>query len=473
VRATEEVRASDAQPLEQATPAPGGFLKTSAGAVALATFFFLVSTLFGDSAGWHSLGALVVGPALFLFTLPILARQAQREGDRTLYHLLIFALVLKLLGALVRYFLGTNVYGGGVDATAYDRVGAELAVSFRAGDFSGIEELTGTSFIEVATGILYTIIGRTMIGGFVFYSWLAFIGLFFFYRAFTIAVPEGRKRTYARFVFFLPSLLVWPSSIGKEAWMVFCLGIAAYGAAKMLSGKTFQGIGIAAIGLGGAALPRAHIAALAGVAIGFGMVVRRPRAELRQLGPLIKLVSLGLIVVAGVFFVGQASDFVQSAGVDTEGGFTGALEEVADRTSGGKSNFEAPVLTSPGRAPLAIFTVLFRPTIADARSPTALLAAGEGTFLVLLTLVRFRWMFASFRLIRRRPYVTFAIAMVGALILAFSAVSNLGVLARERVQLLPFFFVLLSIPSKKWLEAREARDGRLHGGDVIVRPVPN
>ena len=239
---------------------------------------------------------------------------------------------------------------------------------------------------------------------------------------------------------------------------MFTLGIVAFGAARMLSGNTFKGLGIAALGLWLAALPRAHIAALAGVAIGFGMVLRRPRAELRQLGPIIKVVSLALIAVAAVFFIGRASEFVSGAGIETEGGLSEALEQVADRTSGGKSNFEAPVITSPGRAPLAIFTVLFRPTLADAQSPTALLAATEGTFLVILTIVRLRWILAATRLARRRPYIAYAIAMAGALILAFSAVSNLGVLARERVQLLPLYFVLLAVPSKKWLAKREERD---------------
>ncbi len=458
MRTTEEVRTSDTMPQEKESPPTGGVLQTSLGAVGLAAFFFLLSMLFGDSPVWHALGAVVVGPALFAFTLPILARQAKREGDRTLFYLLVLALVLKLVGALVRYFLGTNVYGGGVDARAYDIAGAELAAGFKHGDFSGVEGTTGTHFIDLLTGIVYTVIGRTMIGGFVFFSWLAFIGLFLFYRAFTIAVPEGRKRTYARFVFFLPSLLVWPSSIGKESWMMFCLGIIAFGAASMLTGKMLKGIGIAAVGLWWAALPRAHIAGLAGVAIGVGVVLRRIRPEHRQLGPIIKVASLALVAVAALFFVGRASEFVQEAGINTEGGFASTLEEVADQTGGGKSNFDAPVITSPGRAPLAIFTVLFRPTLIDARSPTALIAAAEGTFLVILTLIRFRWLFAAARLARRRPYVTFAIAMVGALIIAFSAVSNLGILARERVQLLPFYFVLLSVPSKKWLAKREERD---------------
>ena len=34
--------------------------------------------------------------------------------------------------------------------------------------------------------------------------------------------------------FFIPSLLFWPSGIGKEAWMMFGLGLAAYGVAKVL-----------------------------------------------------------------------------------------------------------------------------------------------------------------------------------------------------------------------------------------------
>ena len=34
------------------------------------------------------------------------------------------------------------------------------------------------------------------------------------------------RRRYALLVLFLPSLLFWPSSIGKEAWMTLALGLA-------------------------------------------------------------------------------------------------------------------------------------------------------------------------------------------------------------------------------------------------------
>ncbi len=131
---------------------------------------------------------------------------------------------MKLAGAVARYYVAFSVYGGNADAGRYHRAGVELAGDFRHLDFAGVHLVTGTSFIENVTGLVYALIGPSKLGGFVFFSWLGFWGLFLFYRAFTIAVPLGRRRSYAHLLFFLPSLVFWPSSIGKEAWMMFSLG---------------------------------------------------------------------------------------------------------------------------------------------------------------------------------------------------------------------------------------------------------
>jgi hypothetical protein len=50
--------------------------------------------------------------------------------------------------------------------------------------------------------------------------------------------------------------------------------------------------------------------------------------------------------------------------------------------------------------------------------------------------------------VRRRPYLAFAIAYAALFIVAFSAVANFGLLARERAQLLPLYLVLVSIPPR-------------------------
>ena len=91
-------------------------------------------------------------------------------------------------------------------------------------------------------------------------------------------------------------------------------------------------------------------------------------------------------------------------------------------------------------------TVLFRPLIVDAHNVQALISGIEGTFLLLFSVVRYKWILAAIGSIRRQPYVAFAIGYTGLFIVAFSSVANFGLLARERTQLLPFFLVLLTIP---------------------------
>lgn len=397
------------------------------------------SSYYGTSYLW-------MGPILFLISLPILARQARREGDRRLFHLLMLALALKLLGALLRHYVIYEVYRGVGDATGYDRAGQLLSEQFRGGDFSiPYPRFDGTVFIRVVTGVLYTIIGSGRLAGFLVYSWLAFWGLFFFYRAFVIAMPEGRSRTYARLLFFFPSLLYWPSSIGKEAWMVFTIGIAAFGAAQVLSGRTWRGLGVAALGMWLGALVRPYVPGFVALGLGIAYLLRRPRRELRQLAPVAKAVGVVALGLLAVVVVLKAQSFLK-ADLSSPEGVVATLERVSKRSATGGSAFTPTVVRSPADLPLATVTVLFRPFPFEANNAQALAAALESTFLLVLSLFRIRWILSALRSFRRQPYVVLALIYTGLFIVAFSAFPNFGLLARERVQLLPFYFVLLAVP---------------------------
>ncbi len=125
------------------------------------------------------------------------------------------------------------LYGGGADSARYDDAGERISAALRAGlPWVAHGPFPGTAFIEGFTGYVYLLLGPTLIGGFLFFSWLGFWGLLLFQRAFATALPDGDARRYALLVLFLPSLLFWPSSIGKEAWMTLALGLGAYGAAR-------------------------------------------------------------------------------------------------------------------------------------------------------------------------------------------------------------------------------------------------
>jgi len=420
----------------------GGILFTI---VIVAAFLIVPQTSTYDT--W---GALFVGPVLFAISLPVLARQARREGDRRLFWLLVLALLVKLLGALARDWVASEVYEGGADATKYYEDGVRLSGLFRSGIFStGLDDVTGTDFISLFTGILYTLIGPTRLGGSLVYSWLAFCGLFLFYRAFVLAVPVGRTRSYARLLFFLPSILFWPTGIGKDAWMIFTLGIAAFGAARLLTGRTWNGIFLAGLGLWLAGLVRFHVAGILALALAAAYILRKPSEEHRRRSPAARGLALAAVAVLAIVLVLQAENFLERTGLQPDQGITTALQEVSRRTGQGGSEIQPSVLRSPWRVPIAAFTVLFRPLPIEAHNAQALLAALEGTFLLALCGLRFRWILAAFHSFRRQAYVTLSVAYTAVFILAFSAIANLGILARQRVQMLPFFLVLLCIPPRR------------------------
>jgi hypothetical protein len=411
-----------------------------------------------SSSTYNFWGALLIAPILVAVSLPVLARQARREGDPQLFRLLLAGLILKLAASVVRYWVDF-VYYRRADAGGYYRHGIALAEQLWHGDVHlSLHAYLGTRFTNLLSGAVLGVTGPTKMGGFLVFSWLGFWGLFLFYRAYVLAVPEGRRRQYALLVFFMPTLLFWPSEIGKEAWMMLSLGVGAFGVATALSGATWRGLLTAGLGLWMAATLRPHMAAMMGLALGAGFLVQKPREELRQLAPLVKGLGLVIVGLLAVGLVGRTTAFLRNSGVNLNDGLTRALNQVSERTAGGGSGFEPSILSNPLRAPLDIVTVLFRPLAFDGNSPPMLAAGVEGTFLLLLSLFRLRWIGAAFKSARRQPYVAFALAYTAMFILAFSVFANLGTLVRERSQLLPLYFVLLTVPPRAKSAARPRRE---------------
>jgi hypothetical protein len=427
--------------------------------------FVTVTVLMIDRTSFDVWGAFLLAPVLIAVSIPALRRQAAREVDPRMFRIMVIALLVKLAGAVVRYYVVFTVYGGGADSARYHGEGVAFAAAFRHLDFTGVQLVTGTRFMGPLTGAVYALIGSSKLGGFVFFSWLGFWGLFLFYRAFAIAVPSGRRRSYAILLFFLPSLVFWPSSIGKEAWMMFSLGIAAYGVAKILTNAMWRGLIICGVGLWAAGMLRPHMAALVAVSLAVAVITRKSRTELRELTPIVKGGAIVFVAVLAAILVVRTDRFLQGNGIDTSGGVDSTLSDVQSRTSEGGSSFVPSIVDSPTSAPLATVTVLFRPFVFETDNVQGLLAAIEGTALMILCLVRFRWAWAAIRSLRRQPYVVFCLVYTVLFIVAYSSYANFGLLARQRVQLYPLFLVLLSIPPMPGSRA-SARDASFNSAQL-------
>lgn len=400
-----------------------------------------------DEAAYNVWGGALVGPMLLAISLPILAREARKLGNPRLVKLFAWGLVLMLLGSIVRYVVTYEIYGGKADATGYHSKGVLVLDEISSGNWGAdLESYTRTDFIRYFTGLSYFVISPTLLGGFMFYAWLAFWGLFFFFKAFAAALPNASIESYGKFVFFYPSLLYWPATIGKDAWMLLWLGVASYGVALALGGKGIRGAPYAVLGMAMAGIVRVPVAGMVGLGLAVAFVIRRPSGKLGHIAPLVKIATVAAMIPLAIFMVDWSGDFLNADLTSTES-VTTTLEQTSGRTEGhGGSAFDSVVVTSPADVPLAMITVLFRPFIFEAHNLQAVIAAVEGMVLLGVTLLRWRWLVAALKSVRRHPYVAYAATFVFIFMIAFSSFPNFGLLARQRVQLFPFLFVLFCIP---------------------------
>lgn len=396
-------------------------------------------------------GMLLV-PLLMAVSAPVLLRAARRDDDPTLGQLLLLALLLKLLSAVARYYMAFVLYEGVADSQAYHDHGVHLAALLRLGLYEQPPgPFPGTATLSIITGVVYAVFGPAMMTGFFVFSWMGFWGLFLFFRAFRLALPQADSRRYAALVLFLPSLLFWPSSIGKESWMTFMLGLATYGAARFLT-RHPGGLPCLAAGLTGVALVRPHMAILVFSGL-FVAYLLRPSARTSLLSPLAKAAMVVLLLGSGAVLLQQTQSFFGLE--ETSASSVGDVIDATNaQTSQGGSAYDAAPVRSPADLPMAAVNVLFRPFPHEASNPQALVAAAEGVALLALAVASSRRLRTLPGLLRHNSYLVFVSTYTLLFITAFSSFANFGILTRQRVQVFPFFLVLLALPKAQPRERR-------------------
>jgi len=420
-----------------------GLMLSGAGAVLVA----LVMAALNASLEWVL--AAVQMCILGGVTHAIARRLEYFDGDPDTYTLVMAGFSIKLWGSLMRMLLTTIFYSGVADATEYDAWGKWLAPQYRHLDFSGdIGAVSGTGFMRGVTGFIYAFMGSSKPGAYMIFGWLAFIGAVLLWRAFKRTVPEGSHRRYAYLLFFLPSMIYWPSALGKDAFSLFCLGLISYGVARVMTRGWILGLPIAAAGLLGVVYLRPHIALVTFV----GMVLAAALGKSRNPSartPIARTLVFGILFVVGTIVIGQTQQFFGVSSL-TQETVNATLANAEGRTLEAGSSFTpVSVTNNPANFPLAAATVLFRPFPFEVGNAQSLLTAGEGVFLMWLVWRSRRRLANLWHEMRYSPYVSYCMGIVLAFIYAFSAFSNFGILARQRIQVMPFFLVFLCLPERE------------------------
>ena len=393
--------------------------------------------------------ALVLIPLFMLLTAPLFARCARGEATFDLAGLAACGLLLRFLGSAYRMTHGA-------DALTYHDAAAPMAVNFRRLNFSvdvGGSPIPGTGAMKIIAGVVETFTNSNITATFLVFTWLGFIGCYFFYRAFITAMPHGNRRRYALLVFLWPTLVFWPSSIGKDCWLLFALGIASLGAARVLV-RCRGGYTLLVVGLVLGSFVRPHVVLLALAAFAFALLLsRRGTARPGTLTPasLAKIAGLVLLLVLGGYLASKTADLLNT------GDFGAALTQNAARTDEGGSGFTAADPRNPLGYAESVVTVLFRPFPIEVHGIEQLGTSIEALFLAAMLAFSARRLVSIPRRLRAEPYVTYALVYLLMFFFAFGTVSNFGLLARERSQAMPLVFVLLSVSAAPIASARGER----------------
>jgi hypothetical protein len=417
---------------------------------------------------WFWLGAgraigsgLLLVPLLFALTGPALIRARRTETGFDLAGLMGTGLALRFAAAYYRW-------DHGADAHVYNTFGTQLAHSFRSLHFDVPVDapIPGTGGMRYIAGLVSIPAGSNEFAKFCLFAWIGFWGCVLLYRAFVTALPNADRRRYAKLIFLWPSLVFWPSSIGKEAWMLLTLGVAMLGAARVLN-RQRGGYSLLLVGLLGGSFVRPHVALLALMAFGLALSLgRRESAQPGTITPasVAKVAGLIMVLLLGGYLVTRTQKLVDPSDTGAASSVSSALHVVQVHTSQGGSQFNAADPNSPLGYGKAAITILFRPFPTEVHGFEDLLAATEATFLFGLFAVSWRRLRTLPRRLRAEPYYTLAIVYLLMFIYAFAVVGNFGTLVRERTQLEPFVFVLLAAPAP----ARAATRGRRFGEQPVA-----
>ncbi len=393
------------------------------------------------SDGWGAFWGLV---ALGLLLLVLLLNGARKCGP--LAGLLPMAIVWHLVVLAYYAFFVLPYYGDVSDARGYHEHGIEVASMVRDFDWSHIDWGLSTSAMNVLTGFMYAPFGADTYGISFFSAVLGFGGCLYYCRAFSLWATPKQARRYSLIVLFMPSLGMWTGMFGKDSWVALGLGLSAYGYSAMQKFAKSRGTLHFVGGLVITGVIRPHIALVLVISMAaaylWGMTQNiRGSAPMKLLRIVVLVAMVGGLYPVALNFVGLSSN--ASAGV---------MEDYMQKNSAANAEAGGSVVDvqmTPGilgaiRAfPRGVVRVLLEPFPWEIRNLNSALAALENLFIAFFLFRNIQYLQGLFRAIVRTPYLLFSGFLTLGLLVMFTFLPNLGLLSRERVQLMPFLFAIL------------------------------
>jgi len=401
---------------------------------------------------YNSTSAPLVVIWLLLLNLPLLFHVTR--NDAFLRRVMGLGMIAKLAAASLYLYMSFHVYGLASDALHYFFMGRQYAGDVNwGGRWLLLHPFWSTNSIYMINGAMQVLLGSSLPAITLIFAMSSFWGDYFFYRAFSQAVPQGDRRALAFLLFFLPSITYWPACIGKDALIQLCLGMAFYGFALLLRRFGPGSLLLLVTGLLGAMVIRPHVALMLVLALVVPYMVSKNRMGI--VGTLSRTIALPLLLVGTLYLAREAGQFLHMDDVSQ----SGAVAQMVGRNNdfgGSAFNGDASLAARTLAAPV----LFFRPFPWEVRSLTSAVAACEGLLLLAIAWKRRAQLLFAARTCREHPLLFVAGLFVIEFSVVFSAaITNFGLLARERVMALPMLMLLFcacevahpaSAPAARW-----------------------
>lgn len=417
-------------------------VKVVAFASIISSPLWLAALFFTSPQEYSPASSLVCVPVLAIFGTATVIHFSQR--DPYLRRLMLAGLVAHMVASSLFLWVGFTVYGGTVDAFHYWTQGLQIAGRFQIVGWDAFHgPYWSTNLISNICGIGALLIGDGLPTLFIISSFVSLAGAFLFYRTFTIAFPKGDRWLFGLLVVLLPSLLFWASFVGKDSLIQYFIALTAYGFARITHRPTPSSVLFCAIGLAGALLVRAHVAAMLAIAITLPYAIGKSRSH--TAGRVAKFILIPVLAVGTYFLVRQAKDFIDlqndnSAGVLQQADIITRNSQIGGSAFNEGTSLSLRIAASP--------FLLFRPFPWEMHNAMGVVPALESLGLIYLVAVRRREIGFTFRR-WRDPFVSFLLTYSAIFLVTFGgSISNFGILLRQRIMVIPAVLMILCAEQK-------------------------
>ncbi|HET8655872.1 MAG TPA: hypothetical protein VFL93_10190 [Longimicrobiaceae bacterium] len=353
--------------------------------------------------------------------------------------LLVIGLLLRVVGSQLYYYLSEWLYGFG-DYSTYYGTGLRWGQAFWTGtldQFSSpyVHGWCCTGFMVRLSGLVLLVLGPAINGVFVIFALLGYVGIISLAVAFARSHPDVPLERYLIWIVLFPSLWYWPAALGKDALVLAGVGLSVMGFIGH-RGRTGWFPLIVGMALVFAVRPQVAMVVVSSMMLAYWIgsdAAWTPSRIFQGVG--LAVGGLALAVVASnalglhLFSPDEVQSYLDARSATTAYG--GSAVDV-----GGSGVFG--IL-------LGIVNVLFRPFPWEARGVAAAIASLEVTSLWVLVIWKWSDVKSFFLQHRESRLLWFGIVFTALyVVLTGMALGNLGLIARQRIHVFPFFLMFLA-----------------------------